>query len=196
MNAVSHCNRPRSSSCAMIARQIRSHVPSSSQRFSRRQHVDGSDTPRVGRASERRFSAPTGCRRRRLDGPPKGDRRAAIAASVGGAVQSWPIARRSDGRRVWPRVLPPARRYQIDDQLTRANSAPQGVMKPVLGTTRCRRGARHPSRRSGLLTSWSTGSNTAQIAQPFLGIPAGHAAACGATPMSPKRSSAGNRSDR
>jgi hypothetical protein len=41
MNAVSHCNRPRSSSSAMIARQIRSHVLSSSQRFSRRQHVDG-----------------------------------------------------------------------------------------------------------------------------------------------------------
>ncbi len=41
MNAVSHCNRPRASSCAMIARQIRSHVPSSSQRFNRRQHVDG-----------------------------------------------------------------------------------------------------------------------------------------------------------
>jgi hypothetical protein len=41
MNAVSHCNRPRASSSAMNERQIRSHVPSSSQRFNRRQHVDG-----------------------------------------------------------------------------------------------------------------------------------------------------------
>jgi hypothetical protein len=41
MNAVSHCNRPRASSSAMIARQIRSQVPSSSQRCNRRQHVDG-----------------------------------------------------------------------------------------------------------------------------------------------------------
>jgi hypothetical protein len=41
MNAVSHCNRPRSSNSAMNARQRRSHVPSSSQRFNRRQHVDG-----------------------------------------------------------------------------------------------------------------------------------------------------------
>jgi hypothetical protein len=41
MNAVSHCSRPRASSSAMNARHIRSHVPSSSQRLSRRQHVDG-----------------------------------------------------------------------------------------------------------------------------------------------------------
>ena len=41
MNAVSHCSRPRASSSARNARQMRSHVPSSSQRFKRRQHVAG-----------------------------------------------------------------------------------------------------------------------------------------------------------
>ena len=41
MNAVSHCNRPRASSSARKARQMRSQVPSSSQRFNRRQHVAG-----------------------------------------------------------------------------------------------------------------------------------------------------------
>jgi hypothetical protein len=41
MNAVSHARRPRASSSVRNARQMRSHVPSSSQRFSRRQHVAG-----------------------------------------------------------------------------------------------------------------------------------------------------------
>ena len=41
MNAVSHSRRPRASSSAINVRQSRSHVPSSSQRFNRRQHVDG-----------------------------------------------------------------------------------------------------------------------------------------------------------
>lgn len=41
MNAVSHANLPRSSSCVRNARQTRSHVPSSNQRCNRRQHVAG-----------------------------------------------------------------------------------------------------------------------------------------------------------
>ena len=41
MNAVSHASRPRASSSVRNARQMRSHVPSSSQRLSRRQHVAG-----------------------------------------------------------------------------------------------------------------------------------------------------------
>ena len=41
MNAVSHWSRPRASSSVRNARQMRSHVPSSSQRLSRRQHVAG-----------------------------------------------------------------------------------------------------------------------------------------------------------
>jgi hypothetical protein len=41
MKAVSHARRPCESSSARNARQIRSQVPSSSQRFNRRQHVAG-----------------------------------------------------------------------------------------------------------------------------------------------------------
>ena len=41
MNAVSHASLPRASSSVRTARQMRSHVPSSNQRFKRRQHVAG-----------------------------------------------------------------------------------------------------------------------------------------------------------
>lgn len=41
INAVSHANLPRASSCVRNARQMRSHVPSSYQRCKRRQHVAG-----------------------------------------------------------------------------------------------------------------------------------------------------------
>lgn len=41
MIAVSHARRPRESSSVRNARQMRSQVPSASQRFSRRQHVAG-----------------------------------------------------------------------------------------------------------------------------------------------------------
>ena len=102
MNAVSHCNRPRASSSAMIARQIRSHVPSSSQRFNRRQHVDGLGYS-AGRSRHRApvFSTqkmPSTTARWPTQGRPP--RR--VRGIVGGAVRSWPIARRSSGRHVWP----------------------------------------------------------------------------------------------
>ena len=99
MNAVSHCSRPRASSSAMNARQIRSHVPSSSQRFSRRQHVEGLGYS-AGRSRQR---APVFSTHRmpsidRAVARPKADRRARLRGIRGrsGSILAHCASVRSD----------------------------------------------------------------------------------------------------
>ena len=128
MNAGSHCNRPRASSSAMIARQIRSHVPSSSQRFSRRQHVEGLGYS-TGRSRQRApvFSTqrmPSTPARWLAQGrPPRWDR--GIRGRSGSILAHCASVKRT-----------------LRKQSTRAKSTPQGVMKPLLGIsfTRARSG--------------------------------------------------------
>ena len=110
MNAVPDCNRPGPSSSARSAREMRSHVRSSSQCFGRRQHVDGWFGHCAGsRPTGRRYSAPTGCYRSSSDSRSTSGQAGAYAASVAVAVGSWRIACRSVGRLVWARERPPAR---------------------------------------------------------------------------------------
>ncbi len=90
MNVVSHCNRPRSSNSAMNARQMRSQMPSSSQRFKRRRHVNGlgysvgTSAHRASAFSTQRIRSTTA--RLPIDGRPP---RAACAGDVGATVRSW-----------------------------------------------------------------------------------------------------------